>query len=339
MNSPSTVTVVVNSNSKRNWRSGQDQDWFKDMERAWKIKLSEFIVADIFFPKCSLGINIFIFWDETTEENLCTDYQNMIERAKESQKTFRNSLAICVGLDETQFDSVQGSMPFGSMRFVHCCGLREIYPIIKKYFELISDTQKGMLQDEYFEDTKAVLLQSCTAKFVAESFLVEDLGIDSNEARLLMEGYPTIRQLLSASKGHLEETSPVDMDTINKLTTFAHPPNPSSSPSLSSSHCQGIGVNTGHTYTQTSTDISSSNEPRREVGSIQHDYKMPVNTQRKPQRASTLKDASVAANSASATFANTDALTSRGAGNKGVEVGSYVSRNFTGASDERFFNF
>ena len=49
---------------------------------------------------------------------------------------------------------------------------------------------------------------------------LSNMHIDADESQLLIEGFPSIGILIRASRGLLEERSPVDISTISKIAGF-----------------------------------------------------------------------------------------------------------------------
>ncbi len=115
---------------------------------------------------------------------------------------------------------MQYKVPLGNMRFIHCSIDSEVYPLIATYVGLLCDKNKAKLQDNFFNDSKQQLFSSSTAKAVCRSFLMEDLLVPEGEAELLMEGFPSMLLLMQVTRATLEDRSPVDIDTIDKLTRF-----------------------------------------------------------------------------------------------------------------------
>ena len=212
MNISKKKTILVNVHV-----NNRETDWISKLEYNYNAKFSDAMPAHMFFSFCSLAIIVI------TDEILFTEKQNVISRVVESQQKFRNSLTICAGLSRKAFEEIQNHIPFGRMRIVHCQS-NGIFPIIQMYVTLTNDHSKAKLQADYFEDSKASLLKNETAKLICNNWLCNDLLLDKSESQLLMEGFPSMLQIFETSRRTLEDCSPVDIVTINKLigfTTFA----------------------------------------------------------------------------------------------------------------------
>ncbi len=157
----------------------------------------------------------------TREMLLAADKQaTTLGQISETQRIFKNSLTIFVGISEEAYVDIQYKVPFGNMRFIHCNVDSEVYPLISTYVNLLCDKNKAKLQDNFFNDSKQQLFSSSTAKTVCKSFLMDDLQVNQLEAELLMEGFPSMLLLMQVNRATLEDRSPVDIDTIDKITRF-----------------------------------------------------------------------------------------------------------------------
>lgn len=75
------------------------------------------------------------------------------------------------------------------------------------------------MQSAYFRSEHVRISSATTAgTVIKETF--NHLAIPSEDGHILVDGFPTLRDLLSTDKQTLTENSPASLNSIDKLTTF-----------------------------------------------------------------------------------------------------------------------
>ena len=79
--------------------------------------------------------------------------------------------------------------------------------------------RKLLMQREFFVNEEMKLTAPETAEEIAyKSF--EKLGISQYDGSIVLDGFPTLKKLITTSKEEMSDNSPADQKSIEKLTNF-----------------------------------------------------------------------------------------------------------------------
>jgi len=142
-----------------------------------------------------------------------------LKRFSDIQRKFGNSIGIITNSSAQFFDDVSLNLPSGTMRLMHCKHLDEVLHVINEAYNLLKDKEKLSLQTQYFANEKANLSSVETARDIMYSTF-HDINIPEGDLDLMLDGFPSISKLITTPYETMVETSPVDLETIEKVTKF-----------------------------------------------------------------------------------------------------------------------
>ena len=141
-----------------------------------------------------------------------------VTRFSEIQRKFGNSIGVIIS-NEKLFDEVCMSMPVGTMRLLYCKHVNDLLHVINEAYNLMKDKEKLSLQTKYFKIEKESLNTVEKAQEIIYETL-HNLNVPDNDIDLIVDGFPTISQIITTSYETMELTSPVDLISIDKVTSF-----------------------------------------------------------------------------------------------------------------------
>lgn len=174
------------------------------------------ILFDIRFPstKSSLAISII---DDIQDNN----FGRAVEHVNNIQKTKSNHFAIviCPEKQHALWIRYQYAILPGDTRLLRANNIIDVADIIQSVVTLFSDTAKLDAQQQFIQYEKSNLHFPETCRNIFTS-VVEKLGLNMDEQRLLMESVGSIGNLMTVSKESLEMNCPIDIEHINRITDF-----------------------------------------------------------------------------------------------------------------------
>jgi hypothetical protein len=159
-------------------------------------------------------------WEGVFENCSMDHIDNWIARLDDTQRVFKNAYALIIGPESFELSSMlQLEVHGGTLRFLHCPDYRSATSLIMTTYTALRDTAKLGLQKQFFEREETKLLEARTAKAVTLE-LLKGRGFSEDDAQLMVEGFPKIHTLLTASPEMLLTNSPVDSMHIDSLLRF-----------------------------------------------------------------------------------------------------------------------
>ncbi len=136
------------------------------------------------------------------------------------QRKFKNCFCLVSIPFEEVWNSFQLSIPPGNIRIVRCQNSTPfITRIVLKIYNEMADEEKLQLQTQYFSFLQSSMFSSEVAKDIMRTQLL-NLKIPIEDCQLIMEGMPSIAQIMCATKEEMLENCPVELESILKLTNF-----------------------------------------------------------------------------------------------------------------------
>lgn len=146
-----------------------------------------------------------------------------VSRIADAQRKFKNSFAILVGIDDTTWMDVQLEVPLGNLRMLRALHPSDVIEMIMTLYEEMSDNIRLDQQSEYFRN----LHQQLGSRIAAREFVfkvMNKLGIPPESTTLIIEAFPSIRRLVSATEEDLLENCPIDVEYIQRIIQFFNAP-------------------------------------------------------------------------------------------------------------------
>lgn len=143
----------------------------------------------------------------------------IMEQLESVQTKFRNAYGICIGCDLQIWHFIQESLSGGSLRLIRVTSAAEGARHLLDIYNALRDTAKLNLQRSFFELEHQQLTAPKTATKIALD-THRNLGIPDDDARLILDGFPSLKSIVTASSDHLASNSPADLHSINRLTNF-----------------------------------------------------------------------------------------------------------------------
>jgi len=183
------------------------------------VRYSTAIKADLIFGDAfpvALGVLIVSISDSST-------LAHALVRLEEVQKTFRNSMCVCVIRPEhtSLWNELQIKVPAGLLRLFLSRTNREALTSIKLMYEhFCTQKDKLKLMDEYFKSEERSIQQGTQVvqKICHEVFA--RLGVSSSDAAIVMDGFPTLRLLIQSDTSTLLNNSPASIDALQSIAAF-----------------------------------------------------------------------------------------------------------------------
>jgi hypothetical protein len=86
-------------------------------------------------------------------------------------------------------------------------------------YNALKDTAKLKLQRGFFDLEHQQLTSPKAAKKIATD-THRNLGIPDDDARLILDGFPSLKDIITANSDDLAMNNPADLQSINRLTNF-----------------------------------------------------------------------------------------------------------------------
>mmetsp|Transcript_8957 Transcript_8957/g.14887 ORF Transcript_8957/g.14887 Transcript_8957/m.14887 type:complete len:156 (-) Transcript_8957:94-561(-) len=139
---------------------------------------------------------------------------------EEMQKVFHNSYAIAIGFDSAQsWNEFQSAIEPGRLRIFRVNNINEAVALTHKIYREMNQKERFQLQTAYFDRERERLVTAERARKIMDE-VMENLRVDSKDAQMLLDVFPTIEQLISAPKHTLEENSPASLEAIGTVASF-----------------------------------------------------------------------------------------------------------------------
>ena len=165
------------------------------------------------FPDCIPSLAI-VFCDAININ------QGTIKRMDEVQKQFKNSYAIVIGIEDNElWCTLQMMLNCANMRLFRVAKFEDAASLSLQCHKELSQKEKIALQDTYFRNERSRLLSGHTSRSIIIETL-QHLNIPEEDALLLMEGYPTLQQIITTSKESLLMDSPASKASIDKVSAL-----------------------------------------------------------------------------------------------------------------------
>jgi hypothetical protein len=139
---------------------------------------------------------------------------------EEVQNQFKNAFAIVIGLaDSKSWSDLQMMVSLGHMRFFRVQDYTQAAELTLSCYKEMSQTEKFQMQSQYFEEKRKSLVSTKPARSIILATF-DSLSLPKDDARIFMDGYPSIYQIVTATKENLEENSPASNRSIEILSSF-----------------------------------------------------------------------------------------------------------------------
>lgn len=146
--------------------------------------------------------------------------QGMIKRLEDIQKQFRNAFAIVIGLAEDGlWSKFQMMLEAGNLRLFRVTDEAEAAEFTISFHNEMSQKEKLTMQTAYFQAAKDSLVSSAQSRKITGETLAR-LGVADDDAQIILDGFPTIHQVVNATKEVLAENSPASFGSIEKISAF-----------------------------------------------------------------------------------------------------------------------
>jgi hypothetical protein len=165
------------------------------------------------FPDCSPSLAV-VFCDAATVN------QGSIKRLEDVQKQFKNAVGIVVGvMDDDSWTSFQMMIDVGMLRLFRVANAEEAAAFALECHTQLSQKEKFELQTTYFKHERARLTSAETSRAITKETL-RTLSVPEDDIDILIDGFPTIRQLVCAQGEELAENSPASLTSIQSIADF-----------------------------------------------------------------------------------------------------------------------
>lgn len=146
--------------------------------------------------------------------------QSIIQRMNDVQKQFKNAFGIVIGLeDDEQWSTMQLMIDYNNMKLFRVTDSHQAAQFTLQCYQEMSQKEKFSMQARYFDAERQRLVsaeQSC--KITQEAF--DRLEVPRDDAQIVMDGFPSICQIVSTPRAVLAENSPASFSSIEKIATF-----------------------------------------------------------------------------------------------------------------------
>jgi hypothetical protein len=155
-----------------------------------------------------------IFCDATTVN------QGTIKRIEDVQKQFKNAVGIVMGIsDDDSWTSFQMMIDVGMLRLFRVSNSEEAAAFALECHKQLSQKEKFDLQTTYFKNERARLTSPETSRAITKATL-QTLNVPDDDIDILIDGFPTIQQLVCAQGEELAENSPASLTSIQTIAAF-----------------------------------------------------------------------------------------------------------------------
>jgi hypothetical protein len=132
---------------------------------------------------------------------------------------FRNAYALALNCDHVRWNFLQVNLGSGLLRLLRCSSTEQGWKYIIEIYTALKDVNKLQMQKDYFErEDKKQMEELAARNIVIKSF--RKLGIPESDGQIILDGFPSIKSIISASYDTLSENSPADTLSIEKVSNF-----------------------------------------------------------------------------------------------------------------------
>ena len=132
---------------------------------------------------------------------------------------FKNAYALTLNCDHVRWNFLQVNLGSGLLRLLRCSSPEQGWKNIIEIYTVLRDVNKLKMQKDYFErEDKKQMEELAARNIVIKSF--RKLGIPDTDGQLILDGFPSIKFIISASYDTLSENSPADKVSIEKVSNF-----------------------------------------------------------------------------------------------------------------------
>ncbi|KAJ1435028.1 hypothetical protein B484DRAFT_393794 [Ochromonadaceae sp. CCMP2298] len=145
---------------------------------------------------------------------------SMITRLNKMQKIFKNAFAVVVGIcDATVWNDLQMSLLGGTLRLFQVEDMAEAATLVARCYKEMSQKERFDRQSLYFKGESERLVGSdASISIIRGTF--RRLHLSDNDAQIIMDGFPSMRQIINAPKELLFENSPASTEAIESVSSF-----------------------------------------------------------------------------------------------------------------------
>lgn len=146
---------------------------------------------------------------------------DLLDHTKEHLEAVQSQTKNCFGISIGEFDEdawmdFQNSLEFGTMRLFRASDLDEAVELVSMIRQVLNCPERYANQDKYFEE----LLEQSVGPEAAQACcreILSDMAVPDDEIDIILEAFPTLQALFTASRQTYEETLPVSTETISKM--------------------------------------------------------------------------------------------------------------------------
>lgn len=143
-----------------------------------------------------------------------------IKRLNEVQQQFRNSIAMVMNIaDDEEWTQFQMLIEYSTLRLFRVSDVPQAASIAMQCYTELSNKEKFARQAAYFKNEQERMVSGDAARVViSETF--HRLAIPDEDAAIMMDGYPTIQRLATATEQEMGLDCPASLESIKKITEF-----------------------------------------------------------------------------------------------------------------------
>ena len=146
--------------------------------------------------------------------------QAVIQRINDVQRQFKNAFGVFIGFEDDElWSKVQLMIDCGNLRLFRVSDKQEAATFTLDSYHEMSQKEKFNMQATYFQVERERLVSGAQSRKIStETF--DRLGVPREDAQILIEGFPSIYQIVNASKEVLSENSPASNTSIERVAEF-----------------------------------------------------------------------------------------------------------------------
>jgi len=168
----------------------------------------------IIFPECQPSLAAVVV-DGTQQRPL----HSVLRQMEAVQGRFKNAYAVLVQVDEDRFAYLQLHMPSGQLRMLRVGSAAEGGRLLMSIYLALKDAPKLRAQREFFANQEAEVVSVERAQHIARSTF-SNLGVPAADGALVLDGFATLKSIITASREELYASSPADQHSIDKIASF-----------------------------------------------------------------------------------------------------------------------
>jgi hypothetical protein len=146
--------------------------------------------------------------------------QGTLKKLRDIEKQFKNAVGIVIGInDDELWTSFQMTAELSTMSLFRVATTAEAADFAQQCHKELSNKEKFDLQTAYFNKERELIASTTTARSVLMNTF-QQLDIPAEDAEIMLDGFPTVRQLINATEADLIESSPASLESIKKVAAF-----------------------------------------------------------------------------------------------------------------------